>query len=54
MNLHADPDASLAMTAGFALFTAFFAALAAALYRPLFRRHADPADGSTRSDTGPR
>ncbi len=35
MNLHADPDASLALTAGFALFTVAFAALTAALYRPL-------------------
>jgi hypothetical protein len=36
MNLHADPDASVALTAGFALFTVAFTALTAALYRPLW------------------
>lgn len=35
MNLHADPDASLGLTAGFAGFTAVFAILTGALYRPL-------------------
>ena len=38
MNLHADPDASPALTAGFVSFAAVFATLTAALYRPLFRR----------------
>jgi hypothetical protein len=38
MNLHADPDASVALTAGFGLFTVAFAVLTAALYRPLFAR----------------
>jgi hypothetical protein len=53
MNLNADPDASPALTVGFALFTAVFAALAAALYRPLFAQHADPADSSTTSEGVP-
>jgi hypothetical protein len=38
MNVRADPDASLGLTAGFLVFTAVFAGLAAALYRPLFAR----------------
>jgi hypothetical protein len=38
MNLHADPDASLLLTAAFALFTGAFVALSTALYRPLFAR----------------
>ncbi|HEX8344913.1 MAG TPA: hypothetical protein VF657_09240 [Actinoplanes sp.] len=42
MNLHADPDASLLLTAAFALFTGAFAALSTALYRPLFA-HRDRA-----------
>ncbi len=41
MNLHADPDASVTLTAGFAIFTVAFAALTAALYRPLLARRAD-------------
>jgi hypothetical protein len=35
MNLRSDPDASLALTAGFGLFTAILAGLTMALYRPL-------------------
>jgi hypothetical protein len=37
MYLNDDPDASLAVTAAFAAFTLAFAALAFAVYRPLFR-----------------
>jgi hypothetical protein len=40
MSLHADPDAAPALTVGFALFTGAFAALTAALYRPLFGQRA--------------
>ncbi len=54
MIMHADPDASLPLTAGFALFTAVFATLAAALYRLLFAEHADPADSPTTSEGVPR
>jgi hypothetical protein len=35
MNVHADPDASVALTAGFAVFTAAFAALTVALHSSL-------------------
>ncbi len=35
MNVHADPDASVALTAGFAVFTAAFAALTVALHGSL-------------------
>ncbi len=38
MNLHDGPDASPAVTGGFAAFTAVFAALTVALYRPLLAR----------------
>lgn len=41
MTVHADPDASLATTGGFAAFTAALGWLTAALYRPLFTRPAD-------------
>lgn len=36
-----DPDASVAVAAGFAVFAAVFGALAVVLYRPLFRPPAD-------------
>jgi hypothetical protein len=36
MTLHADPDASLGMAAGFIGFAAVFATITVALYRPLF------------------
>lgn len=42
MNLHGDPDASLALTAGFAAFTVTFAVLTAALLRPLLARPGRP------------
>ncbi|HYN97636.1 MAG TPA: hypothetical protein VES42_27675 [Pilimelia sp.] len=54
MNLHADPDASLALTAAFAVFTAVFAALTAALYRAVFAQHADPPDNATTSEESPQ
>ncbi|MEV0900237.1 hypothetical protein [Actinoplanes sp. NPDC049802] len=45
MSLHADPDAAPGLTVGFLVFTAIFAGLAAALYRPLLRRPtADPGE----------
>lgn len=50
MNLHADPDASPALTVGFASFTVAFAALTLALYRPL---HADRRGGADGSSAGP-
>lgn len=44
MNLNDDPDASPALTAGFATLTLAFAALAYFLYRPLFQpRDRDPS-----------
>lgn len=48
---NADPDASLGLTAGFVLFTAAFAVLTTALYRPLFRRDL-PGPGGPRSGAG--
>lgn len=54
MNLHADPDAAPALTAGFAVFTAVFAALAVALYRPLLAEHTDPADNPAEFEEVPR
>ncbi len=53
MNLHGDPDASLAMTGGFAAFTAVFAALTVALYRPLFAR-SEQTTPEARPDSGVR
>jgi hypothetical protein len=40
MNLHADPDASLGLAAGFVVFASVFAALTVALYLPLVRGRA--------------
>lgn len=42
MNLHADPDASPALAAGFGAFAAVFVVLAGLLYRPLFERRGRP------------
>jgi hypothetical protein len=42
MNVNADPDASVGLTAGFAGFTAAFAVLTVLLYRPLFTRGTAP------------
>jgi hypothetical protein len=42
MSVNDDPDASIALTVGFALFALVFAALAVVLYRPLFRPLPDP------------
>ncbi|MCS5479935.1 hypothetical protein NYP18_09735 [Corynebacterium sp. YIM 101645] len=53
MNLNTDPDASVALAAGFLGFALAFVALMVGLYRPLFRHSSRGPDDSSPAESGP-